>query len=154
MIVATAQFRYHFLSAGITCHGACSVLVRSHRLREGRLVVVPLRCGRRGRRGRNFQCFVGLVEARLEPLASARPWRCGGSTFTIVVPSSASMLLEVVDVVVAPPPPRLGHEVEHPHREHVLVVAAVEHADLAVGRHVGVDAPQVVAGQLGLASAP
>ncbi len=28
-IEATAQFRYHFLSAGTTCHGAWSVAVRS-----------------------------------------------------------------------------------------------------------------------------
>jgi hypothetical protein len=56
--------------------------------------------------------------------------------------------LEAGDVVVAPLPPRLRHEALHPHGEHVLVVAAVEHPELAVGGHVGVHPPEVVAGPL------
>ena len=40
----------------------------------------------------------------------------------------------------------------HPHDEHVLVVAAVEDPDLAVRRRVAVHPPQVVVGQLLLAS--
>ena len=37
-----------------------------------------------------------------------------------------------------------------PDDEHVLVVAAVEHDELAVARDMGMDPPQVVVGQLGL----
>ena len=48
-IVATAQFRYHFLSAGMTCHGACVGARALDGLLEGRPGSRPTARGRRGR---------------------------------------------------------------------------------------------------------
>ena len=56
--------------------------------------------------------------------------------------------LEVVDAVVARLPLLLGDEVVDADDEHVLVVRAVEHADLPAARLGLVDAPQEVVGQL------
>ena len=88
-IVATAQFRYHFLSAGIDVPGRVLGGRALDGLLEGLLVVVPLLAG------------VEVAEAELPVLVRARRggpaaarfcsslemWR---NTFTIVVPSSAS----------------------------------------------------------------
>ena len=147
-IVATAQLRYHFLSAGMTCHGACSRGRALHHLGERLLVVVPLLAGVEVAEP-ELPVLVRLLEARLEPplLLVLRDVQQHLDDRGALV---GEQLLEHVDVVVALLPPLLGHEAEHPHRDDVLVVAPVEHRDLAVLRDVGVHPPEVVARQLGL----
>ena len=86
-IVATAQFRYHFLSAGITYHGAWLGGRPLDRFLERGLVVVPLLP-----RLEVAQPELPVLVRSGEPRSSRRfcssfeMWR---STFTIVVPSSA-----------------------------------------------------------------
>ena len=64
----------------------------------------------------------------------------------IVVPFVRQHPFEFVDVPVALLPHRVRHEALHAYDEHLLVVTAVEHSDLAVGRARRVHAPQVVLG--------
>ena len=64
------------------------------------------------------------------------------------------MLLERVDGVVAALPDRLRHELLDAHDEHVLVVRAVEDADLAALRQHLVDAPEEVVRELGRVRRP
>ena len=147
-IVATAQLRYHFLSAGITCHGAWAVAGLLDGVREGRLVVVPL-LPRVEVAEAELPVLVRFGEPGLEPallLVLGDVQQDLDDRGALV----GEHLLERADVVEALPPPLLGDETVHAHHDDVLVVAPVEHADLAALRDVGVDAPEVVAGQLAL----
>ena len=53
-------------------------------------------------------------------------------------------MFECVDLVVACAPHLGRHQVVDPHDQHVLVVRAVEHPDVAGGRQRGADPPQIV----------
>ncbi len=70
------------------------------------------------------------------------------NSLTIAVPSSDEHPLEAADVGVPLAPHRRRHQLLDAHDEHVLVVAAVEHADLALGGRVAMDPPQEVVTEL------
>ena len=146
---ATTRLRTHLRSAGTTYHGASSVEVwvervveRLHVLRpQGAVVeVAPA----------ELPPLVGAVDAILQPLALLLV-RHVQEDLHDRGPLVREHALERPDVLVAPLPHALGRQRLHPHDEHVLVVAPVEHADLAVGRRVTVDPPEEVVGELLLA---
>ena len=86
----------------------------------------------------------GIVETLLKPLAPAPVFETFRKHFTIVVPSSVSIRSNSLMCRYRFFHTDSRHEVLHPHHQHVLVVAAVEHADLAVAGARVVHAPQVV----------
>ena len=145
-IVATARLRNHLRFAGMTYHGRVGRRRLRERVVERRLVVVPelalLEVAHR-----ELPALGRVVVARLEPLA-----------LLVLVDGEEELddrravvgedPLEVVDLVVARRPDLARHEVMHAHDQHVLVVRSIEDADLALARHLLVDAPQVVVGEL------
>ncbi len=66
-------------------------------------------------------------------------------------PLVGQQFLERIDLIVTPSPDLRRYEFVDPDHQHVFVVAAIEDADLAPRRGVGVDAPEVVVGQLQMA---
>ena len=97
--------------------------------------------------------FVGAVDAILEPgpLLVARDVQEHLDDGRALVDQH---LLELLDVGVALAPHRLRRQFLHPHHQHVLVVAAVEHPDLAPLGSPAVDPPQVVVAPSPHRSAP
>ena len=90
--------------------------------------------------------FVGAVDAVLQPVALL----LGGDVQEQLDDRRALVdehLLELADVGVALAPHRRRRQLLDAHDEHVLVVAAVEHADLALGGRVPVDPPEEVVGR-------
>ena len=95
-----------------------------------------------------FPVLVGLVDARLEPLAllvladvkhALEDHRAG----------FGQQPLEVVDVGIAPIRRRLVHPSFRHRHQHVFVVTAVPHAQLASARDDGVASPQKIVCLLG-----
>ena len=157
-MTAEAQRRAnHLWSAGITYQGAHSVLVVESIVGEGLLVVVPvaalLDVG-----GRELPVVVGQVDApeEADALLLLREVQEQLDDGEAVV---GEVALPVVDVAVAllpdVAPARLPGQLlvledlgVHAHHEDLLVVGAVEDADLAAARQVGGEAPQVVVVEL------
>ncbi len=91
--------------------------------------------------------LVGAVDAVLQPF----PLLLGGDVQEQLDDRRAlvdEQLLELADVGVALAPHRRRRQLLDAHDQHVLVVAAVEHGDLAIGGRVPVDPPEVVVGEL------
>src|SRR5215218_7581138 len=141
----TTQLRNHLRSAGTTYHGACSTEALD-RLLVGGDVVVPLLALVQVA-GLELPALRRVVEARAEPLGLllARDVQVELDDARARV---VQQPLEVVDVPVATAPDGLGGEFVDADHEHVLVVGAVEDADLAVARRVRMDAPQEVVREL------
>ena len=144
---ATAVALTQLRSAGTTYHGACSRRgLRDHLVVGGDVVVEP-------------RAHVEIVLAELPPLL--------GVVEPLLQPLALLVLRDVEehlddrralvdehplpgdDVPGAALPHLLRRKLEHPHGDDVLVVGAVEDADLAAGREHGVDAPEVVVRELG-----
>ena len=136
-IDATARSRNHFRLAGITYHGARSVDVFDSASSKAAMVVVPV-LALLEIAERELPALCRVVVARLEPLAllvlvdvqeELHDGRAAGG----------QVLFERVDLVVASPPDVLRNELVDADDEDVLVVRAIEDADLAPGRDALVD---------------
>ena len=137
---------------GTMVQGAQGVPVAAMALSVGLLVGVPLLAHSRSPAA-NFQCLVGSSSRSCRRNALLVLEMCSRN-LQITVPFSASRRSEGVDLLVALAR-LLGRDpAVHRGHQHVFVVAAVEDDDLAFGRHLLVDAPEVVVGASRRAWAP
>ena len=57
------------------------------------------------------------------------------------------MPLKCIDLVIARPPDSFGLQLQDANDQHILVMGAVEHTDVAVARNALVDVPELVVGE-------
>ena len=131
-----------FESPSTRCHGAASVSVRSSM--SSIAAVYCLRCLRlRQSSSVSFHDFSGSSLRASKRLSCSSSETCIQNLISIM-PSAASVRLELVDLVVGARPLRLGGELLDALDEHAPVPRAVEHRHAAPARERGPEAPQEV----------